>query len=83
MQVTLIETAIPEVLLIETVRFEDDRGFFMESFHKEAFEELGIPVNYVQENHSLSKNGVIRGIHYQDMTAPIGKESAHLLSANM
>ncbi len=73
MQVTLIETAIPEVLLIETVRFEDDRGFFMESFHKEAFEELGIPVNYVQENHSFSKNGVIRGIHYQDMTAPIGK----------
>ena len=73
MQAKLIETDIPEVLLIETVRYEDDRGFFMESFHKKTFEELGIPVNYVQDNHSFSENGVIRGIHYQDMTAPIGK----------
>ena len=73
MQAKLIETDIPEVLLIETVRIEDERGFFMESFNKQLFEELGIPVNYVQDNHSLSKNGVIRGIHYQDMTAPIGK----------
>ena len=73
MQAQLIETGIPEVLLIETVRFEDERGFFMESFHKQLFEELGIPVNYVQDNHSRSNNGVIRGIHYQDMTEPIGK----------
>ena len=73
LQAQLIETDIPEVLLIETVRIEDERGFFMESFNKQLFEELGIPVNYVQDNHSLSKNGVIRGIHYQDMTAPIGK----------
>ena len=73
LQAQLIETDISEVLLIETVRFEDERGFFMESFNKQLFEELGIPVNYVQDNHSLSKNGVIRGIHYQNMTAPIGK----------
>ncbi len=73
MKADLIETVIPEILLIEITRFEDERGFFMESFHKETFEQLGIPVDYVQENHSLSKKGVLRGIHYQDMTAPLGK----------
>ena len=73
MDVRLINTDIPEVKLIETARFTDERGFFMESFHKQAFDELGIPSIYVQDNHSRSKKGVLRGIHYQDMTAPMGK----------
>jgi len=73
MDVQLINTDIPEVKLIETARFTDERGFFMESFNKKAFEELGIPSIYLQDNHSRSKKGVLRGIHYQDMTAPMGK----------
>ena len=59
--------------LIETVRYTDERGYFMESFHKRSFESEGIPSDYVQDNHSTSVEGVIRGIHYQDMTAPIAK----------
>ncbi len=73
MDVQLLKTEIPEVKLIETTRFSDDRGFFMESFHKQAFDELGIPSIYLQDNHSRSNKDVLRGIHYQDISAPMGK----------
>ena len=59
-------TAIPEVLVIEPKVFGDDRGFFYESFNQRAFAQTtGISVNFVQDNHSSSAQGVLRGLHYQ------------------
>jgi dTDP-4-dehydrorhamnose 3,5-epimerase len=58
--------AIPDVLLIEPRVFEDERGFFYESFNQQKFEEaVGRPVTFVQDNHSRSVKGVLRGLHYQ------------------
>lgn len=66
-------TAIPEVLILEPQVFGDDRGFFFESFNARRFEQLtGIAVNFVQENHSKSARGVLRGLHYQ-IRQPQGK----------
>ncbi|QDC89412.1 dTDP-4-dehydrorhamnose 3,5-epimerase [Candidatus Methylopumilus universalis] len=57
---------IPDVLLIEPQVFSDDRGLFFESFNQEKFERLiGKSVNFVQDNHSKSLKGVLRGLHYQ------------------
>ena len=57
---------IPDVLLIEPQVFEDDRGFFFESFNQKKFEEaVGRKINFVQDNHSKSVKGVLRGLHYQ------------------
>lgn len=67
----LIKTSIPDVVLIEPQIFEDERGWFMESFNEQRFHEelrkLGLPVPrpFVQDNHSCSKKGVLRGLHYQ------------------
>ena len=59
-------TALPEVLLIEPRVFGDARGFFMESFNQQAFDAaVGYPVVFVQDNHSRSARGVLRGLHYQ------------------
>ena len=59
-------TALPEVLLIEPKVFGDERGFFFESFNERAFHEaLGRDVAFVQDNHSRSVGGVLRGLHYQ------------------
>jgi len=59
-------TAIPEVLLVEPKVFGDERGFFMESFNQRAFDEaVGYEVRFVQDNHSRSTKGVLRGLHYQ------------------
>jgi len=60
-----IETSLPGVLLIEPDVFGDERGFFMESYHAEKFRELGISNQFVQDNHSLSRRGTLRGLHYQ------------------
>ena len=58
--------AIPEVLLIEPQVFGDARGFFFESYHKERFDRaVGSAVEFVQDNHSRSPRGVLRGLHYQ------------------
>jgi dTDP-4-dehydrorhamnose 3,5-epimerase len=58
--------AIPDVLLIEPQVFGDDRGYFFESFNQERFEKaLGRKVNFVQDNHSKSVMGILRGLHYQ------------------
>ena len=63
---TVTRTALPEVLLIEPKVFGDDRGFFFESFNAKAFDEaVGRPVTFVQDNHSRSAKGVLRGLHYQ------------------
>jgi dTDP-4-dehydrorhamnose 3,5-epimerase len=59
-------TAIPEVLIIEPKVFGDERGFFMESFNQKAFDAaVGQEVRFVQDNHSRSSRGVLRGLHYQ------------------
>ena len=62
----ILPTKIPDVLIIEPQVFGDDRGFFFESFNKKEFElASGIDVNFVQDNHSKSVKGVLRGLHYQ------------------
>ncbi len=59
-------TAIPGVLILEPKVFGDERGFFMESFNQKAFDEaVGRHVEFVQDNHSRSAKGVLRGLHYQ------------------
>jgi dTDP-4-dehydrorhamnose 3,5-epimerase len=65
-------TAHPEVLLVEMDVFEDARGFFMETFHAARFAAAGLPVSFVQDNHSRSIAGVLRGLHYQ-LRQPQGK----------
>jgi dTDP-4-dehydrorhamnose 3,5-epimerase len=69
------QTDIPGVLLIEPQVFEDARGFFLESYRKDEFAKNGITAEFVQDNHSLSKRGALRGLHFQ--TAP--KEQAKLV----
>lgn len=65
--------AIPDVVLLEPRVFGDDRGFFFESFNQQRFEEaIGRPVDFVQDNHSRSAKGVLRGLHYQ-IQQPQGK----------
>ena len=66
-------TAIPEVLIIEPKVFGDTRGFFYESFNQQAFNEAaGLNLSFVQDNHSRSGKGVLRGLHYQTQL-PQGK----------
>jgi dTDP-4-dehydrorhamnose 3,5-epimerase len=61
------------VLLIRARRHGDARGFFYEAWNESAFAALGIDAHFVQDNHSRSARGVLRGMHWQDMTAPLGK----------
>ena len=69
----VIPTAIPDVLLIEPKVFGDARGFFFESFNQKAFAQAtGLDLNFVQDNHSRSGRGVLRGLHYQ-IQQPQGK----------
>ncbi len=58
-------TSLPDVLLIEPKVFGDSRGFFFESWNARAFAAAGIPAAFVQDNHSRSSRGVLRGLHYQ------------------
>ena len=67
-----IPTSLPGVLLIEPKVFPDERGFFLESYQKKKFSEAGIPFDFVQDNHSKSCQGVLRGLHYQ-IRQPQGK----------
>lgn len=69
----IIETKIPDVKIIEPKVFGDNRGFFMESYnHKKFIEAVGHDLNFVQDNHSRSQKGVLRGLHYQ-IKQPQGK----------
>lgn len=62
----IIDTRIPDVKIIESKVFGDERGFFFESFNQKQFEEaIGRTVTFVQDNHSKSSKGVLRGLHYQ------------------
>jgi dTDP-4-dehydrorhamnose 3,5-epimerase len=70
---SLIKTEIPDVILIKPKVFGDERGFFMESYKKSEFEKAGIDTDFVQDNHSKSVKGVLRGLHYQKEPAAQGK----------
>lgn len=63
----VIDTKIPDVKIIEPTVFGDERGFFMETWQQKKFEELvtGKPTQFVQDNHSKSRKGILRGLHYQ------------------
>ncbi|MDD3675498.1 dTDP-4-dehydrorhamnose 3,5-epimerase [Thauera propionica] len=68
----VIETALPGVLIIEPKVFGDHRGFFLETFQVDRYREAGITLPFVQDNHSRSQRGVLRGLHFQK-TRPQGK----------
>lgn len=70
----VIRTEIPDVLILEPKVFGDERGFFFESYNENAFRQAaGLTVNFVQDNHSRSQKGVLRGLHYQLPPATQGK----------
>lgn len=66
---TRLDTALPEVILLEPKRFGDDRGFFMEMFHAKRYADLGIQGPFVQDNFSRSARGILRGLHFQQPNA--------------
>lgn len=68
----VIETALPGVLIIEPKVFGDDRGFFQETWNTQTFADAGLTMDFVQDNHSRSARGVLRGLHYQ-LENPQGK----------
>ena len=73
MKTTLLKTPLPDVLVVEIDYFEDERGFFIESWNRRTFAEAGLDVDFTQDNHSRSRKGVLRGLHYQDTSAPLAK----------
>lgn len=60
-----LPTAIRDVILIQVESYQDARGFFMETYHARLFAEAGLPTEFVQDNHSGSRKGVLRGLHFQ------------------
>lgn len=68
----VIATRLPDVLLLEPKVFGDARGFFMESWNRHTFADQGLDLDFVQDNHSRSARGVLRGLHYQ-LNQPQGK----------
>ncbi len=68
----LIPTKIADLVIIEPKVFGDDRGFFMESWNRKVFADLGLDLDFVQDNHSRSARGVLRGLHFQQPN-PQGK----------
>lgn len=68
----IIQTQIPEVFQIQPKVYGDDRGFFIETYSKQRYKAIGIPYDFVQDNHSRSEYGVLRGLHYQ-LKHPQGK----------
>jgi len=72
MQVRRESTHLGEIVIVAPEVFEDERGFFMESFRVDQFKALGLPFDFVQDNHSRSKQGVLRGLHFQ-YDPPMGK----------
>jgi dTDP-4-dehydrorhamnose 3,5-epimerase len=68
-----IETPIKDLVIIEPDVFVDERGFFFESYNKSKFDELGLNKIFVQDNHSRSVKGVLRGLHFQVAPRPVAK----------
>ena len=73
MDIHVTKTKLDGVVFIDTDFFRDERGFFIEVWHKQRYAEAGLDYDFVQDNHSRSAKKVLRGLHYQDMTAPMGK----------
>jgi dTDP-4-dehydrorhamnose 3,5-epimerase len=73
MRPKIIPTPCPDLVLLELDCCRDERGFFIECWHKRDFAAAGIAAEFVQENHSRSGRGVLRGLHYQDLSAPMIK----------
>lgn len=73
MAIRITPTRLDGVVLIDTDFFRDERGFFIEVWHKARYAEAGLDYDFVQDNHSRSSKKVLRGLHYQDPTAPMGK----------
>lgn len=70
----VVRTDIPDVFILEPTVYSDERGFFFESFNQRAFEDIiGYKINFVQDNHSKSTKGVLRGLHYQSEPYAQGK----------
>ncbi len=69
----LTKTPLEDLFVVDIDYFEDERGFFIESWNQRDFAAAGLDLQFVQDSHSRSKRGVLRGLHYQDMTAPMGK----------
>ena len=65
----VITTALPGVLLLKPKVFADERGFFLETYNARTFAAAGLPERFVQDNHSRSERGVLRGLHYQEPNA--------------
>jgi len=72
MQIKVVSSHLNGIKVIAPEVFEDDRGFFIETFRSDQFKELGLPDRFVQDNHSKSKKNVIRGLHFQ-WEPPMGK----------
>lgn len=72
MQIRVVDEPIPGLKVLATEAFEDERGFFLEAFRADQFEALGLPTLFVQDNHSRSVKGVVRGLHFQ-WEPPMGK----------
>ena len=68
----LIPTTLKDVVILEPKVFGDQRGFFLEAYNEATFQSLGLPTHFVQDNHSGSRKGVLRGLHYQ-LQHPQGK----------
>lgn len=73
MNTRLLTTPLEGLKIVEIDYFQDERGFFIESWHKRDFAKAGLDLTFVQEGHSGSKKNVLRGLHYQDMSAPMDK----------
>ena len=70
---TLSQTEIDDLVVLEPAVFGDGRGFFFESYNKADFAAAGLHYDFIQDNHSRSAKGVLRGVHYQNLTAPLAK----------
>jgi len=73
MKTHVTETPLPGLVIVNIDHFQDERGFFIETWHKKDFAAAGLPFEFVQDSHSRSSYRVIRGLHYQDMRAPMAK----------
>jgi dTDP-4-dehydrorhamnose 3,5-epimerase len=73
MKTHVTATPLAGLMKVDIEYFSDERGFFIESWHKRDFAAAGLDLEFVQEGHSRSGRNVLRGLHYQDMTAPMGK----------
>lgn len=72
MRLSVVERVFGEIVVLQPEVFEDARGFFMEAYRADQFKELGLPSSFLQDNHSRSRQGVVRGLHFQ-YDPPMGK----------